>query len=351
MLEGILSTQAERLYITLLKDGTSTAHNLHEMVEYDEAVQELLMKNFARATSDGKRLIPVAPRLAIQAAVLAVESHMLDEHEVCARAIAVMPSLEAAYMPSPTEPESGRIVRSVPVEEARNISMDMVAAAHHEVMTFQTGSSLGRMLHDKPGRPQAIAIDRLRHRGVRMRCIFDTDCLASSHGQDAVERFEKDGFEVRAVHNLPGAMMLVDRGTALLSVDSPDSNPALMVSDKTIANQLGSAFEAHWTRGVPLAEDGGPGEQSLSRMQQRQILGMLAAGMKDESIARHLGVSLRTLRRSITTMSESAGVPTRFALAVVATKLGWIGSQSAVGLTARPDIGQREEALTRRKRA
>ncbi len=348
MLEGLLSAQAERLYMRLLRDGATNVRDLDELAEHGDSPRELLAKNFARAVNDGRRLVPVAPRLAIQAAVLAMERHMLDEHEACARAIAAMSSLEDAQVLSPAAAGPGHLVRGIAAEEAGHLSVDMVAAAYREVMTFQTESGFGWTRSDIPNMLRAT--EKLRHRGVRMRCIFDTGYLSSSRGHGVVEHFAKDGFEVRAGHNLPGAMMLVDGKTALLPVDSPAVGGAVMVNDKTIADQLRSAFEVHWARSVPLVGDDMAGEQGLTRM-QRQILGMLAAGMKDESIARHLGVSLRTLRRSITAMSEFAGVPTRFALAVVATRRGWIDTRTADRLAARSDDGERVEGYPGRKTA
>jgi DNA-binding CsgD family transcriptional regulator len=349
VLEGLLSTQAEQLYITLLRDaGASEVRDPDRLAEYGDAVPELLEKAFARMADDGHRLIPVEPRLAIQAAVLALERHMLDEHEACARAIAAMSALDNTQVLSPMAVEPGHLARGVAAEEAAHISVDIVAAAQREVMTFQMESGLGRSATGIPSKLRAA--EKLRHRGVRMRCIFDTGYLASPRGQGVVERFTNDGFEVRAVHGLPGSMMLVDGTTALLPVDSRAVGGAVVVNDKTITDQLRSAFEVHWTRSVPLIEDGTPGDRAPSRM-QRQILGMLAAGMKDESIARNLGVSLRTLRRSITGMSESAGVPTRFALAVVATRRGWIGAQAVDGLPARSGVERRAEDLAGRRTA
>jgi DNA-binding CsgD family transcriptional regulator len=349
VLEGLLSTQGEQLYMTLLRgDGASEVHDLDKVAEGGDAMRELLEKAFARVADDGRRLIPVEPRLAIQAAVLAMERHMLDEHEACARAIAAMSALEVTQVPSPMAVEPAHLARGVEAEEAAHISVDIVAAAQREVMTFQTESGLGRSVTGIPSKLRAA--EKLRHRGVRMRCIFDTEYLASPRGQGVVERFANDGFEVRAVHGLPGAMTLVDGRMVLLPVESRAVGGAVVVNDKTIADQLRSAFEVHWTRSVPLVLDGTLGDGAPSRP-QRQILGMLAAGMKDESIARNLGVSLRTLRRSITGMSESAGVPTRFALAVVATRRGWIGVRAVDRLAVRSDAEQRTEALAGRRPA
>jgi DNA-binding NarL/FixJ family response regulator len=51
---------------------------------------------------------------------------------------------------------------------------------------------------------------------------------------------------------------------------------------------------------------------------------MLAAGMKDEKIARSLGISLRTLSRLLSEVMQELGASSRFEAGVRAAKLGWL---------------------------
>ncbi|MDQ1687374.1 MAG: hypothetical protein QOK42_349 [Frankiaceae bacterium] len=46
--------------------------------------------------------------------------------------------------------------------------------------------------------------------------------------------------------------------------------------------------------------------------------------MKDEAIARQLGVSLRTVQRAVQTISLALGVTSRFQLGAEACRRGWI---------------------------
>ncbi|MFI6494765.1 hypothetical protein [Streptomyces sp. NPDC050564] len=45
---------------------------------------------------------------------------------------------------------------------------------------------------------------------------------------------------------------------------------------------------------------------------QRQLLHLLTSGLKDEAAARHLGLSLRTVRRRIAALMDRTGANTRF---------------------------------------
>ncbi|MFF9869684.1 LuxR C-terminal-related transcriptional regulator [Streptomyces sp. NPDC013953] len=55
---------------------------------------------------------------------------------------------------------------------------------------------------------------------------------------------------------------------------------------------------------------------------EREVLAMLAAGAKDEAIARRLGCSERTLLRLLTALVAKLGAESRFAAGVQAARLG-----------------------------
>ncbi len=51
---------------------------------------------------------------------------------------------------------------------------------------------------------------------------------------------------------------------------------------------------------------------------------MLAQGHKDEACARNLDVSVRTVRRMVADLTERVGAGSRFELAILAARGGWI---------------------------
>lgn len=55
-----------------------------------------------------------------------------------------------------------------------------------------------------------------------------------------------------------------------------------------------------------------------------KLLTLLATYPSDDPIARHLGVSVRTVRRRIARIMELLGVQNRFAAGVAAAQLGWV---------------------------
>lgn len=59
-------------------------------------------------------------------------------------------------------------------------------------------------------------------------------------------------------------------------------------------------------------------------MEERALLGLLASGLKDEAIARQLGVHVHTARRRITALLARLGAGTRFQAGVQAGRRGWL---------------------------
>ncbi|HEX5861291.1 MAG TPA: helix-turn-helix domain-containing protein, partial [Nocardioides sp.] len=57
---------------------------------------------------------------------------------------------------------------------------------------------------------------------------------------------------------------------------------------------------------------------------RRFLLQQLAAGAKDEQIARVLGISLRTVRRRVADLLSELGVDTRFQAGAEAVRRGWL---------------------------
>jgi DNA-binding NarL/FixJ family response regulator len=54
------------------------------------------------------------------------------------------------------------------------------------------------------------------------------------------------------------------------------------------------------------------------------LLALLLAGLKDDAIARQLGLSTRTMRRRMKHLLDLLGADNRFQAGVQATRRGWI---------------------------
>ena len=85
--------------------------------------------------------------------------------------------------------------------------------------------------------------------------------------------------------------------------------PRVLVRQPALVESLILLFELMWDRAAPVPDlDLGEARPDLRRF----LLQQLAAGAKDEQIARALGISLRTVRRRVADLLIELGVDSRF---------------------------------------
>ena len=138
-----------------------------------------------------------------------------------------------------------------------------------------------------------------------------------------MQRLVAAGEEARVLPGLPLKLVIVDRHTALLplTLDSALAQTAV-IHRSTLLDAMVNLFEIYWERALPLDERG-PAGDGLSG-QDREILGLLVAGAKDEVIARQLGVGVRTLRRRMQHLMATLDAETRFQAGMQASRRGWV---------------------------
>ncbi|GAA2654490.1 hypothetical protein GCM10010425_81060 [Streptomyces spororaveus] len=192
----------------------------------------------------------------------------------------------------------------------------MLAAAETEVLILDRATRT-------PGAPDGDLVRDLLARGVAVRTVTDrrgTDFPDRAHELIALTGL---GLQARIGQSLPTALVLVDRRTCLLPPppgnDEGDDEAALVLGDCLLHRAALPLFESLWARATPLGSPDGP-----LTADQRELLGLLASGLKDETIARRLGVHVHTARRRITRMLEELDADTRFQAGVQAAIRGWL---------------------------
>jgi DNA-binding NarL/FixJ family response regulator len=85
-----------------------------------------------------------------------------------------------------------------------------------------------------------------------------------------------------------------------------------VIREPSTVAYLCEIFEQTWDRATPFANAATQGLEEVSREIHETIIRLLAAGHKDEAIARRLGMSLRTARRHIADIMEELGAASRF---------------------------------------
>lgn len=173
-------------------------------------------------------------------------------------------------------------------------------------------------------------------RGVRVRAVYAAASFEADGGWQDLGNLVSRGEEARVVPALPIKLAMADRSAAMVSLTlSVGSAEYLYTESPPLLEALGELFENYWSAASPLTEatDCGtlPGKAAAGVERARQptdeertLLALFAAGVKDEAIARQLGISPRTLRRRIQDLFTELGATNRFGAGVAAARRDWI---------------------------
>ena len=155
--------------------------------------------------------------------------------------------------------------------------------------------------------------------GRRMRGLYPADVVTDPQRLDYVRRWARAGEEIRLmVHALPPMAAFGTEVALVSSTWGGGVEGQLLVRAPALVALVRELFEQYWQRAVPLlpVEPGGDVDE------RRRILELLMLGSKDEYIARHLKMSLRTVRRRIADIMEDLGARTRFQAGMEASRRG-----------------------------
>ncbi|MDQ0846441.1 LuxR family transcriptional regulator [Streptomyces sp. V1I6] len=170
--------------------------------------------------------------------------------------------------------------------------------------------------------PNDLELRRLAD-GVAYRFIYAREALASPEHMAALRRCTKAGEQARFLPDVTLKFFVVDRTTALLPVSytEPDPSVRLLVHESALIDVLLCCFESLWARATPF---GATEAQCGPSARDRELLSLMASGMKDRTLARALGVTERTVGRRLTELMAELGVETRFQAGVQAARRGWL---------------------------
>ncbi|MEK9523766.1 LuxR C-terminal-related transcriptional regulator [Streptomyces sp. NPDC087908] len=204
-------------------------------------------------------------------------------------------------------------------ERVRRELADLTNTVRRSVHSMLTGSVRREDM--------ARELDRDRDRvarGVRVQAMYSQRVgQVPEMVQHLAERAAL-GVEVRLSPVVPMNMVLADENFALLPTDprDPDSAAVLARGPGLVRSYL-ALYAYCWNAATPYGHaEPAPHDGGGLTEQQRAALRMLASGIKDEQVARSLGVSLRTVSRLISEVMQELGAASRFEAGVQAARLG-----------------------------
>lgn len=205
------------------------------------------------------------------------------------------------------------LFEEVPPASAPEVVQTLVRTSTGQIRQLMSEVHVGPM-HDP-------AVKRYRQeafsRGREVRTIFHLNVLSDPQWRGYVEARAADGEHQRFLDGINLQFAVFGRSSLIVDEGSQAHSYSLLIRVPVIIDIFTALFEELWRRGESATTI------DLSAQTQR-LLELLATGLKDEAIARHLGLGLRTVRRRISEAMDEHGVETRFQLGLAIGRRGLI---------------------------
>jgi DNA-binding NarL/FixJ family response regulator len=276
--------------------------------------------------------IPGSPaRFAAVAPELALESLFLEQERKLKQARSYITQLSARFQRSGTSRDPAELVEIISGRTAiRQRSEQLQRSAKEQFRGVDKPPYTVDSVDNSDQEP--VEAEMLRS-GVRYRVIYDTAGLESMHRmRPDLEAGMSLGEEARVLTNAPTKLIIIDDRVAMIPLEPASASlvSMIVVHPSGLLEALCSLFEDLWRRSLPLTlpdlarQMSDPGSPDRPTQEELRLLNLLATGITDDAIAKHLGVSHRTVQRRLRALLDRLDAETRFQAGLQAGRRGWL---------------------------
>ena len=280
-----------------------------------------------RRPSENGDLVAASPVLAMQQ-LMAREQRMLAERQAfLQQGYSTLSQVLTGYVAGEAETAADPAPIAEQLDDlpaVRRRLEELAVSARVEVVAFspRAGNPAAAKAASKP-------LDfAVLERGVRMRTIYSASAMHAEGAREYADALIAVGGEVRLASSLPMRLIAVDAATAIVPHRPGAGNGGgLLIRHSGAVAALVALFESYWDHGEEIRPRGtgepGTGEDDCTDA-ERTVLRLLCTGAKDEAVARQVGQSVRTVRRTVADLMTRLGAGSRFELAIRAGERGWL---------------------------
>ncbi|GAA3705494.1 LuxR family transcriptional regulator [Nonomuraea antimicrobica] len=310
LLEGLgVTVTEETAYRALLRHGPATLSELAvETGSSAAAIRRMLprLEDLAlcsRVAGRPLRVVATPPNIAVDILVARRQEEITHS-----RAAAALLATEVAERGGPHPEEVLEVVTGRDAVARRYLQLERNAT--QEMLVLVHPPYAVDISDDRENRQRAARQGALVTRGIYSPLAFEQPGML-----DHTRRAVADGEQAR-LGQVPVKLAVADARTAILPLVSDEDRAvesALVVHPSALLDALVGLFETLWRASVPLRlVEETPGPEAWPQAPDTEVLTLLAAGMKDDAIARQLGLSPRTVQRRVQVLCEHLGARTRF---------------------------------------
>lgn len=170
-------------------------------------------------------------------------------------------------------------------------------------------------------------------RGHALRLLRHQGAVLDRAERHRLGTLVNEGAQVRLLAGDLPAVVTLGSELAILRIAGPrDGEETLLVRGSGVVGVLRRMQRALWEQASDFSRVRGPQVAPLVLdSAQSQVLSKLCAGMKDETAARQMNVSVRTYRRHVATILKSLDVSSRFEAGLKVAELGLAGGVRPAG--------------------
>ena len=193
-------------------------------------------------------------------------------------------------------------------------------SARQQVRSFDRPPYVSSSVSSNPVEEEMLAS------GVAYRCVYHPAGFALPGRPAAVRTMITLGEQARVTESVPVKMFIADDQIGLLPLEVDGSaESSLIIRASSMLDTLIALFELVWARAVAIHADGElPSGAPEPSADETVLLGLLATGLTDTAIARHLGTHPRTVQRRVRELLDRLDASTRFQAGLQAVRRGWL---------------------------
>lgn len=323
-----VSGDEERVYRALLESPGLTATGLETQTWMSSLRTRRALDGLERKAMVARRggspvtFQPAPPDIVVDALIAQRQQEMRQARIDAAE-------LMALVRPRPEQTKVADLVEILSTREAVTERWLQLQGATRHRLEVLVRPPYGQRRIDEDEAVQEALLDR----GVVTRGVYDRDALEVADMHTHIRAMVSKGEQARVVSTVPVKLAIFDRRVALVPLIQPAPSSAieagLVVHESALLDALLSLFDSMWNRGSDVRFDEAASDQQAD---QGAVLTLLAAGLKDDAVARQLGVSTNTVRRRIAAVLAQLGVTTRFQAGLALSREGWTsGAVTATG--------------------
>ena len=319
-----LEPAEEAVYRAVLRHPEREAAALAGDVGQDPAevarhVHSLVGAGLLRRTPTGPR--PERPDLATAAALARAQQELTEQQDRLVAARREVNDLVELYVAGSRLSDDGLAVERIEGPVAIRQRLDeLTTATRAEFWTVNQGVATPEELQE------VRANDRPHvERGVQFRSVVPSAFLLQESGLGNVMTTSALGEQYRVLPDPPLTFVVADRVVVVVPLDPDDvRRGALFVRSPGVVRAFAALFEATWAQARPVFTHVGDARPDGLETRERRLLELLATGSQDETVARHLGLGVRTVRRDVARLMDRLGARSRFEAGVLAAGRGWL---------------------------